>query len=146
MKKKVVDPRFARKNKEYRGVIEAIAQEGMCPFCPSNFKYHKNPILKGTGSWFITRSSWPYKNSAHHFLIMTTRHKEQFKELSTDDWQKIVSLVNWAVKKFKLKGGGMAMRFGDTAYTGATVCHLHVHLIVPELKNGRARTVMFPIG
>jgi len=38
------------------------------------------------------------------------------------------------------------MRFGDSDYTGATVTHLHLHLMVPKLKRGKALTVEFPIG
>ena len=46
------------------------------------------------------------------------------------------------LKKYNIKGGVLALRFGDTAYTGATVCHLHFHLIVPK----KSQTVNFPIG
>ncbi len=146
-RKKFVDRRFA-KGKEYRAVIEAIAKERVCPFCPENFRWHKNPILKRRGAWFITKSSWPYKNTKFHFIILTLKHKENFGELSQQDWKQIISLAKWAISKFEIKGGGLAMRFGETVYTGATVCHLHAHLIVPQLKPDKrtAKTVMFPIG
>ena len=141
MKKKVVDPRFARKG-EYKEVIDKIIQEGKCPFCPENFRYHKNPILKRSANWFITRSSWPYKNSRLHFLIIGKEHKEQFFELTVVDYANVKELVNWAVQKFKIKGAAIALRFGNTAYTGATVCHLHFQLIVPK----KYKTVNFPVG
>ena len=144
--KKVVDPAYA-KSKEYSRVINAIAKEGMCPFCQENFKYHKKPILKKHVDWFITESTWPYKNTRHHFLVMTMKHKEKFSELSVKDWESIRWLIRWIIKEYKIKGGGLAMRFGETSHTGATVCHLHMHLFVPELKkNGRAKVVNFPIG
>ena len=146
-KKKVVDARFA-KSKEYRAVINQIADEAKCPFCPDNFRYHKKPILKRLGNWFITSSTWPYKDTKHHFLIIGTRHKERLRELTPADWKSIIALVNDVVRKNKIRGGAIAMRFGETAYTGATVCHLHMHLIVPELQRGKrvAKTVMFPVG
>jgi len=140
-KKKVVDPRFA-KGDGYDEVIKTIEGEGKCPFCPDNFKYHKNPTLNKVGNWFITESSWPYKNSKKHFLIISKKHKEDFQELNGSDFDNMYSLVNWALKEYDLKGGGVILRFGDTAYTGATVCHLHFHLVVPELS----KTVSFPIG
>ncbi|MEN9558066.1 MAG: hypothetical protein RL141_435 [Candidatus Parcubacteria bacterium] len=147
VQKKVVDPRFA-KGKEYRAVINKIAGEAKCPFCPDNFRYHKNPILKRHGSWFLTRSSWPYPHTQEHFLIMGTKHKELLAELSGADWKSLAALAAYAVKTFKLPGGAIAMRFGETAYTGATVCHLHAHLIVPKKRANKkmADTVMFPIG
>ena len=145
---KVVDPRFARDRGGYKDVINQIAGEAKCPFCPDNFKYHKNPILKRLGRWFITRSTWPYENTQYHFLIMSTAHHEELRELTDSDWLAVLKLAQYAVKKFKLPGGGLAMRFGETTYTGATVCHLHAHLIVPELneKKGVAKTVWFPVG
>ena len=143
--KKVVDTRYA-KTTQYRKVLTEIKGAKVCPFCPKTFKWHTNPILKTVGNWLITESFQPYKNTAHHFLIIGKRHKEQLTELSPRDWTEISGLQKWAIKKFGLKGGGLAMRFGDTAHTGATVSHLHMHLIVPKLKRGRAIPVWFPFG
>lgn len=140
-KQKVVDPRFA-KNEEYGKVIEEIADKGKCPFCPDNFKYHKNEVLKKSGKWFITKSSWPYENAEEHFLIIGENHKEHISELDLEDITDVDFLVKWVTAEFKLKGGVLALRFGATEYTGATVCHLHFHLIVPQ----KSKTVNFPIG
>jgi len=146
-KKKVVDSRFA-KSAEYGDVIKTIETKGECPFCPDNFIYHKEPILKREGGWFLTRNSWPYANARHHFLVICETHKEKLDELTDKDWQSLAFLFKWAISEYQIEGGGLAMRFGETTYTGATVCHLHAHLIVPELntKTGMAETVQFPIG
>jgi len=146
MTKKVVDKRYA-KGKEYKEVIEAIDKENKCPFCPDNFKYHKKPIYRHNGNWFITENSWPYKNADRHFIILGKEHKENFRELTAEDLHSVKILVDWMLKKYQLKGGALCIRFGETCYTGATVCHLHFHLIIPELgKNKKAKTVVFPIG
>ncbi|MFA4890387.1 MAG: HIT domain-containing protein [Candidatus Paceibacterota bacterium] len=141
-KKKVVDARFAKKRDGYHSIIKTIEKEGKCPFCPDNFKYHKHPVLKKQGNWFITKISWPYKNSGFHFIVISKKHKEKISELSSGDIKDILSLAQWVAKKNKIKGGAIAMRFGETDYTGATVCHLHAHLIVPQKR----KTVNFPIG
>lgn len=146
MTKKVVDKRYA-KSGEYKNVLETIESRGKCPFCPEHFKYHKNPVLKKTVNWMITENSWPYKGARHHFIILGKKHKEGFANISDKDFSEIGSLVRWAIKEFKIPGGGLTMRFGDTTYTGATVVHLHAHLIVPELgADGKATPVYFPIG
>lgn len=147
MSKKVVDLRFA-KSGDYRKTLQAIQEKGKCPFCPENFLYHKNPILKKNGDWLITLSSWPYKNSEFHFLIIGLKHKEKFSSLKISDFGSIMKLIAWAEKKYNIKGGGLILRFGDTAYTGSTVCHLHFHLIVPKInkKTKQADAVWFPIG
>lgn len=144
--KKVVNPRFSKGKKEYAKVISSIEKKGQCPFCPNNFKYHKEPILKRETNWFITPNSWPYKNAKHHFIIICQKHKEDFRELRDGDFKSVKKLVSWAIKKFKIKGGALIIRFGDTDHTGATVCHLHFHLISPKLVKGKSKTVYFPIG
>lgn len=141
-KKKVVDIRFARRYKGYHKVIKTIEKEGKCPFCPGNFKYHKHPILKKQRDWFITKISWSYKNTGFHFIIIGKKHKEKISELSGSDMKDILFLAQWTAKKYNIKGGAIAMRFGKTDYTGATVCHLHAHFIVPKKR----KTVNFPIG
>ena len=144
--KKVVDLKYA-KSKEYKKTLETIKETAKCPFCKENFKYHKKKILKTCKNWFITESSWPYKNAEFHFLIISEKHKEEFSDLKVSDFKTVSDLVNWAIKKYKIKGGALTLRFGDTQYTGATVCHLHFHFIVPELdKNKEAKVVNFPIG
>ena len=145
--KKVIDKRFAKGKKTYTKVLETIESIGECPFCPHNFKYHKKPILNKHTGWFITENNWPYKNTEKHFLIISEKHKEHFSELTLTDFSAVRYLVNWATKKFNIKGGAIALRFGDTSSTGATVCHLHFHFIYPKQdKKNLSKTVLFPIG
>lgn len=140
-----VDPRNAR-TKEYQRVIKDIISQGVCPFCPATFKWHTKSILRHVGLWFITENFNPYPNSQYHLLIIGKKHKELLSELSATDLKSIFALVNWATKKYKIKGGGITMRFGDSLYTGATVKHLHAHLIVPKVKDNKPQPVYFPIG
>lgn len=151
MKKKVnkagIDIRFA-KTSDYRRTLEKIIDTNKCPFCPDNFKYHKKPILKKLNGWVVTENSWPYKNTKYHFIFIPERHLENFSDITIKDFATIKELVDWIIKKYKIKGGGVTMRFGEQKYTGATVHHLHLHLIVPELDlaKGSAKPVYFPIG
>ena len=143
--KKTVDKRYA-KSEGYKKVLSEIEKAKVCPFCPEHFKWHTKPVLKERGNWLITSSFQPYENSEWHLLLLSKVHKENFNELKPSDFSNLSYLVNWAVKKFKLKGGGLCMRFGDTLHTGATVCHIHAHLIVPKVVRGKSKPVWFPIG
>jgi len=145
IKTKVVDPRSA-KSARYRAILHDIQGVGVCPFCPKTFKWHTKPILRREGGWLITENFNPYKNAKHHFLIIKVTHKEHFNELTPRDWRSLSRLATWAIKKFRIKGGAIALRFGDTALTGSTVYHIHAHLLVPRIKNGKAGTVWFPVG
>ena len=65
-----------------------------------------------------------------------------------NDFKTVSKLINWAIKKYKIEGGGLTVRFGNSDYTGATVHHLHFHLIVPKFnkKKKEVDPVYFPIG
>jgi len=142
-----VESRFA-KTKEYKKILEKIIKTNKCPFCPDNFKYHKKPILKKYQGWLATTNSWPYKNTQYHFVLIPLKHKSNFSDLNDKDFQTVKYLVNWLIEKYKLKGAGLTLRFGEQKYTGATVRHLHFQLIVPQLKHNKkiAKVVIFPIG
>lgn len=147
MKKSFVDIKNARKG-EYKRVIEEIAKTGKCPFCKDNLKYHRKPIIARKEGWILTEATWPYKNVRYHFIILGEKHRENITELNKKDFGAIAYLVKLAIKKYGIKGGALAGRFGNTSYTGASVAHLHFHLISPKInkKTKRAEIVNFPIG
>lgn len=149
MADKQVDKHYAR-TADYRKDLEEIEAAGVCPFCPENFNWHPNPVLETHGDWLITEIREKYPNAERHFLLICKRHLTHVVEMLQQDWHDIDALLLFATAKYGLasKGGAITMRFGDTRYTGATVQHLHMHLIVPELnsRTGRAKTVKFPIG
>lgn len=142
----LVNPTFA-KSAGYGKTIAEIIQEGICPFCPETFLWHPWPILRRIGNWIITRSGWPYENAEHHFLIIGDRHITADTDMDSHDELCVRQLTSWAVQTFNLKGWGRIVRSGETGHTGATVQHLHFHLIQPKLgADGKALTVWFPIG
>jgi ATP adenylyltransferase len=134
------------KSEVYKKVLEDIDSQKVCPFCPETFKWHTKPILKRLGDWLITENFSPYKNTKYHLVVIGKVHKEKLSELTGKDWKSIFSLCDWAISKYKIKGGAITMRFGDSLYTGATVKHLHLHLISPEVLDGKVEPVYFPIG
>lgn len=142
-----VDPRYARSD-EYRQELEEIERAGVCPFCPEDLRWHPKPVLHRAGSWMITRIRQNYINAAEHFLLLGDRHIERLTEMNADDWAALAELLRWATAEFGLVGGALCSRFGQTNYTGATVVHLHFHLIIPEIdpESNQAKTVNFPIG
>ena len=81
-------------------------------------------------------------------IILGKEHKEKLSELTKEDLKSVFYLVNWVVKKWKIDGGALAVRFGNTNYNGGSVNHLHFHIISPEIDKNkkRAKVVNFPIG
>lgn len=146
MKKRFVQKEFA-KSKNYRQVLATIERTRRCPFCKENFRYHKKPILKRGDGWLATENSWPYGGTRVHCLIIAERHCERFEELTPRDFFAIMRLTRWLIRRYRMPGGGLALRFGNPRFTGATVSHLHFQLIQPAPKaHGKTEVVNFPIG
>lgn len=146
MAKRFVHREFA-KSDDYRRVLSAIEETRRCPFCPAHFRYHRKPILKRAGGWFATENSWPYAGARVHCLLISEKHRERFEELSLKDFAAIRSLTRWLIRRYRIAGGGLALRFGDPRFTGATVRHLHCQLIQPlRRRSGKVATVHFSIG
>ncbi len=136
------------KSPEYRDELLRLKAEGMCPFCWEYFsKRYAEQVIRHEGNCFLAILSFPYKDTDHHLMIIPDEHKEFPEDFTTEEWGDILILLNIAIEMFDVPGGAIAMRFGDPRHTGATVLHLHMHIIVPQLgEDDRAKLVNFPIG
>lgn len=136
--------RWAKPGSDYRLQLEAAEEAGECIFCNLE-KYHHLPILQRYEDWSISLNQFPSteeksgKAGAMQFVIIPKRHMESFSDLTDKDMEAMQHLANWAIKQYGLRGGALAMRFGDPRVTGATLKHFHAHLIYPEIDDmGRA--------
>lgn len=127
MKKKKFVIMHHSRTSEQRKVHQKIEQEGLCPFCWENFlKYHPKPIIQKTKDWLVTQNAWPYKGTRVHLLFISKRHLEHISDLTKKEWGEL----NVLIKKYApIDGGALFFRFGDVDKTGASVTHLHCHII-----------------
>jgi diadenosine tetraphosphate (Ap4A) HIT family hydrolase len=125
---------------DYIKVIEEIIAGGFCPFCEEHiFTHHRQPILQKTEHWLVTENAWPYKGTRHHFLIIARGHVEKTEDLSAAAWIDFHEVYQWLIKSYGLAGATLMIRSGETMVTGASVNHLHAHLIVgnPRAKDSK---------
>lgn len=135
------------RSKDQLRVMQDIQKSQECPFCPENLeKYHKQPVFKKGAHWILTRNQWPYENTDQHLLAIASYHAERFSDLKPGSFDELQEQISWAISEFKIAAGGLAMRFGDTSRNGATVRHLHAHLIVPKLDLPPEDKVRFKIS
>lgn len=131
----------------YNKVISKIDQDGVCPFCQEHInKYHKNPILHEGRFWILTDNMYPYKNTKNHFLLIHKNHIENFSEITTDSWLELQDICKLEISNRKIAGGSFFMRFGDTKYTGATVNHLHAHIVSRDLDTKSKDPILARLG
>ena len=147
MKQPLVDPDKAQ-GKEYKNVLAIIRRKKLCPFCLENFHFSKHKILRDLGGWYLVKNSYSYQDSQFAFLIIAKRHLDKIEELTPGDWVNVQNLFTLAVKRFHIRGGALIIRFGLTRLSGATIKHLHFHLISPRVNHKTRRAdplINFPI-
>ena len=136
----------ARK-KDQIEVMQKIANQAHCPFCEENLRlYHKEPILKETKHWLVTKNQWPYKHTKHHFLLIYKKHVTKLAELTTEAGSELFKLVKELEQEYQFEGGGFSMRFGDTDFSAGTINHLHVQLVIPDAMAKDFEPVKIKLG
>lgn len=132
---------------EQRAVMQSIAEAGVCPFCPENLAlYHKSEILKTGEHWMLTYNQWPYDNTKLHLLAIAKYHATSLAGMQVGAAEELFDFLRWAEEHYAITFGGVCMRFGDIQKNGATVDHLHVHLIVPNENLSKDEKVRFKIS
>ena len=126
------------RREDQKRVMEEIALQKHCPFCPENLnKYHKNPILKDGKFWILTDNQWPYPKIKHQLLAIYKTHIEHISDMDPLAGAELIKMFKEEALKRKIPGGGIAMRFGSNQELGSygnSVLHLHAHLIEPDLE------------
>ena len=113
--------------------MKRIEDRKQCPFCPENlFKEHSQPILWEGNYWLLTKNQWPYSQAHLHLLAIYKEHAEKLSDISPDAGKELFEMLNWIEKTFDVVSGGVAFRFGDIRFNGATVSHIHVHILEPN--------------
>lgn len=130
------------KRADYTAVLNKIIADGLCPFCEKNLSaYHPRPILHRSKYWLVTENAWPYEGTKHHFLFIAIPHLEALEDVPTLMWADLQKTYGKLIKKYGVKGATFMIRSGDTAYTGASVTHLHGHLISGSKRTRKATEI-----
>jgi diadenosine tetraphosphate (Ap4A) HIT family hydrolase len=96
-----------------------------CPFCSLP---NERIVLANKSGW-VVRDAYPV--SLGHTLIIPRRHIGSFFELSADERQDLLTLLDEAQAALQIKHQPQGFNIGinDGPAAGQTVPHLHIHLI-----------------
>lgn len=148
-KKRQVDAKNAAimKRSDYAQTLDAIIAGGFCPFCEEHlFKHHQRPLIYKSKHWLVTENAWPYKGSRFHFLFITRSHVEATEDMPTAAWTDLQKLYKKLVRENDIKGATLMIRSGDTRFTGASVNHLHAHLITGSPRTKNTKSIKVPVS
>jgi len=147
--KQRVDARNATivKRSDYAQTLDAIIAGGFCPFCEEHlFKHHRQPLEHKNKHWLVTKNSWPYEGSRYHFLFISRAHIEATEDLSPMMWADLQKLYRKVVREKNIKGATLLLRSGETRFTGASVNHLHAHLITGSPRTKKTEPIKAVVG
>jgi diadenosine tetraphosphate (Ap4A) HIT family hydrolase len=132
---------------DYVQTLEEIVAGGFCPFCEVHLlKHHRKPILYRTAHWLVTENSWPYEGTEFHILFIAIRHIERVRDLSPMEWLDLKDLHRRFEEESGIKGSTFFIRQGDTSITGASVNHLHAHLVVGAPRTAHSKPIKALVG
>ena len=126
----IVEPANGR-NEEYQNQLNRILESGICPFCAGGETLREQEILRQNKNWWVKENAHPLANTLCHFVITPHRHIESVDAISPEEWLDLQEMRAWLKAQYNFTGDAMYVRSGEPLVTGATVAHLHWHLIVP---------------
>lgn len=140
------DMRHVRTDKQRRQ-MEQIEAEGICPFCKEHLqRTHREPIENKGAWWSVTKNDYPYEGSKLHYLFIYNEHAETLAEVPPEAFAELMAFVQEIMRGSNMPGGTFFMRFGSSGHTGATVAHLHAHLVVGASADESADKLKVTVG
>lgn len=111
--------------------MEELEARGLCLFCPDGLAEHgRQRVLWETSHWSITPNEFPYKGTALHLLLVPRQHVGDILDLDEAARADFWTALGWVRDRYELTYYGLGVRNGDCRYTGATIAHLHAHVVV----------------
>jgi diadenosine tetraphosphate (Ap4A) HIT family hydrolase len=106
---------------------------GICLFCPDGLARHPpERIVLRTWHWTVLRNDFPYRGTRLHLLLVPRQHATDLTGLHADSQRDFWRVLAAVVRDHQLTYYGLGVRNGDCRYTGASIEHVHAHLLVGD--------------
>ena len=114
-----------------------LEAEAVCIFCPPHIQKRKTVVYE-SDQWVVTTNDFPYRHgkdgppASLHLLISPKQHVEDLLELPAGVQDSLWDVLLWIRASYKLTHYGLGSRNGDVRFTGATIRHVHLHVVVGD--------------
>jgi ATP adenylyltransferase len=113
--------------------MQRLEAEGLCLFCPDSLSRHATQqILLQTRHWSVTPNEFPYPGTILHLLLVPHQHAAEMLDLDQEVLQDFWSALRAVRERYRLSYYGLGIRNGDCRFTGATIRHVHAHVLVGD--------------
>ncbi len=140
-KYKYIYPPNAR-HQEQLDIMLGMEAADKDPMAEENVDQATQPTIFRTKYWYVSNNRYPRPGSEISFLIVAVGPVYKIEDISPEMWLDLQQIWQRLVKEYDVTGGGICVRFGDPAKSGASLTRLHVHIIMPQ----DGEKVRFPIG
>jgi ATP adenylyltransferase len=133
---------------EQRAEMARLDAAGICLFCPEYLaRQEEQRIVLSTRHWTVTPNRFPYAGTSLHLLLIPDQHAPDLLELSdavrADFWVALAAVAEAS----ELRYYGLGVRNGDCRFTGATIEHVHAHVLVgPDDESAPPVRMRFSAG
>jgi ATP adenylyltransferase len=106
---------------------------GICLFCPDTLREHgRQRVLFETAHWAVTPNEFPYAGTRLHLLVVPHQHVGDLTDLGDAALADFWTALRAIRERFGLDHYGLGVRNGDCRFTGATIAHVHAHVLVGD--------------
>ncbi|MGC9669034.1 HIT family protein [Planosporangium sp. 12N6] len=127
--------------------MRMLEQYGVCIFCPEHLTGDPaHPVLHETEHWIVTTNKYPYANTRLHLLLVPRAHVEDLLDLEPAARAEYWDVLEWVKAMYELEFYSIGSRNGDGRYTGSSIAHVHVHVVVGDVDDPEHQPVRFKMS
>jgi ATP adenylyltransferase len=113
--------------------MQRLEAAGICLFCPEVLREHsRQRVAWETRHWVVTPNEYPYKGTRIHLLVVPHKHVNDMLDLDDESLGDFWNALRLIRERFDLDYYGLGVRNGDCSFTGATIAHVHAHVLVGD--------------
>lgn len=113
--------------------MQRLEAAGICLFCPAGLRQQaRQEILWETPHWTVTPNKFPYSGTSTHLLVVPHEHATDLLDLTPAAQQDFWTALGTIRERCGLKYYGLGVRNGDCRFTGATIAHVHAHVLAGD--------------
>lgn len=111
--------------------MQRLEAAGECLFCPDVIRRHDRQVIAWeTAHWIVTPNEFPYQGTALHLLLVPHQHAGDVLDLDPAAQRDFWHALAMVRERYDLTYYGLGVRNGECAFTGATIAHVHAHVLV----------------
>lgn len=113
--------------------MRRLEAAGICLFCPASLREHASQeIAFETRHWSVTPNAFPYRGTRLHLLIVPHQHASDLLDLGDEALADFWAALRQVREQYGLDYYGLGVRNGNCSFTGATIAHVHAHVLVGD--------------